>query len=134
MKSLRLLLASFFFSMLLAPVAHCAETAQAADQRLVGIWEEFDPSSNVVQFFANHTVRIYLTEEEGSDSGLHWIGGTWKILPDSSLSMDMSANGKSLNKVVKLVFRKDEMVLIDDDQNETRHRRLVGEIPEKYRW
>ncbi len=134
MKSIRLLFTLLFSFMLLAPAAHGEETAQDADQRLVGIWQEFEPSSNVIQFLSDHTVRLYLTKEEGGDMNIHWIGGTWKILPDSSLSMNMSANGRSLQRVVTLQFRKDEMVLIDDSQTETKHRRLSGEIPAKYRW
>lgn len=133
MKAVRLLFLLFVSSILFASAAASAEPDQTPDQRLIGIWEEYEPSSNFVQFFPDHTVRLYLTEEEGGDSNTHWIGGKWSV-SGSILTMNLEANGNEMSRQLKLVFDEKEMVMVDDDEGETRHRRYTGELPEKYRW
>ena len=134
MKTIRFLLILVLSTLGFAPAAFSAEPLTSTEQKLVGTWEEYEPSSNVVRYYSDRTIRLYLTEEEGSDTGTHYIEGSWSISPDSTLTMNLSANGRSLTQTVKVVFKNDEMWLVDEEKGETKHRRLAGDIPEKYRW
>jgi len=135
MKTIRLLLFLVLSGAGFAPAAMSAEPLTASEQQLVGIWEEYSPSSNVVQFYPDRSMRIYLTQEEGAQMKLHWIEANWSVSPESMLTLNFSANGKSFSQSVKLVFEDKEMWLVDKEKNSTtKHHRITGEIPGKYRW
>ena len=129
MKTIRILFAAAFLAL-----AGCASQPQTPEQRVVGTWEEYEPNSNVTQFFADHTMKIYLTQEEGAEMKMHWIKATWTVSPDSVVTLSFSANGKSFSESAKLSFEKDEMWLTQENGVVTKSRRLGGDIPEKYRW
>ena len=133
MNTLRLLPALLGCVLALATAAQAAPD-QPGEQALVGIWQEYEPASNLVQFFPDHTMRIYLTREEGGALNLHWIGGSWSLAPDLTLTMTLSANGNSMTDRVKVTFEQGEMWLLDAHQAATRHRRLSGEMPARFRW
>jgi len=130
MKTIRLLLL-----LLIAGIGFAGPAAASTpDERLIGTWEEYDPSSNVIQFFPAHTLKLYLTQEEGEESDSHYIGGTWSLSSGGILTMHMSLGSKEMTQTVKVVFRGDEMVMVGEDDSETIHRRLKGALPEKYVW
>ncbi len=132
MKTIRLLILLFASAMwLTAPSASAAEAS--LDQKLVGLWEEYDPSSNFIQFFDDHTLKLYLTKEEGEGTATHYISGTWSISNDHILTMKLTANGNSMTRSVGLKFDEGDMVLIDDSAGETRHR-STDALPAKYLW
>jgi uncharacterized protein (TIGR03066 family) len=100
--------------------------------KLIGWWEEYSPSSNLVHFTQDGTVRLLL--KKGEIGNLHSLDGTWKITRGSNIQMVFSLNGKTLVRDGTLSFQSDEMLLIDKSGNKTRHRRHSGAIPEKYLW
>ncbi len=135
MKTIRFLLFLAFSGIAFAPAAMSAEPLTATEQQLVGTWEEYAPSSNVVQFYPDRTFRLYLTKEEGDQLQMHWIGATWAVSPEGTLTMIFSGNGKSFTRSIKLVFEEKEMWLVEEEsRGTTKHRRLTGDIPAKYRW
>jgi len=134
MKTIRALSLACLSGVLFLSHALAAEPAASPDQRLVGVWQEYQPDSGVTEFLPDHSLRVYLTKEERGAQNTHWISGSWKIAPGPVLQMDLSAEGQSVHKEARLAFDKDELVLIDESKTEARHRRLSGELPEEYRW
>ncbi len=120
-------------AMLLAPTAR-ADMPKPLEQRMVGMWQAQAPSTNVVQFFPDHTLRVYLTKKQGGPTKQHWYNGTWTITPQARLLVDMTVNGEVMHKEARVVFEGENMSLVDDRMYETRHRRLDGKLPNEYNW
>ncbi len=137
MKSVRILLALALCFIFLAPAARAADELTATEKRLVGIWQEYEPAFNVVQFFPDRTMRIYLTKEEREQMRANFIPATWVVSPDNMLSLTfMGKNGKGFTQTIKVVYKGKEMWLVDEKRPTTKHRRLKDEadIPAIYKW
>lgn len=103
-----------------------------AASTLVGRWEEFTPSSNIVEFVADGTIKLYLTK--GEVGTLHTLDGTWKMEDGDSVRMVFSVDGRTLARTAKLSFSGQEMVLTDGGGRQSKHRRHSGKLPDKYVW
>ncbi len=134
MKLLRLFPPMLFFALLLASPALRADMPLPLEQRMVGMWQALEPPANVVQFFPDHTVRLYLTKKQGAPTNQHWLGGTWKVTPDARLMVEMVANGGLMHKEARVVFSGEDMSLVDDRMYETRHHRINGKLPKEFNW
>lgn len=111
-----------------AQVRNAAEPAAA----LSGWWEEYSPSSNIIQFQPDGTVRLYL--KKGEIGNLRSLDGSWKLGGDkTTIQMVFSVAGKTLDRSAKLSFEGAEMVLTEDG-TQTRHRRHSGKLPATYIW
>lgn len=113
-----------------ASFAEEAKTEQAA--KLVGWWEEYYPSSNLVYFSQDGTVKLMLRKGEIGD--LHALEGTWEILDNQTIKMSFSANGNTLVRDAKLSVTDDSMTLTEANGSKTKHHRHSGEMPKEYIW
>jgi len=138
MKTTRFLLFLLAFSgAAFSPAAVAAEPLTASEQGLVGVWQEYSPSSNVTQFYQDRTMKIYLTKEEGARMKTHWIEATWSVSPENMLTLSFSANGKSFSQSAKLDWENEEMWLTQENDGTavtTKSRRITGGLPAKFRW
>ncbi len=136
MKSIRILVVLVFCLIGFAPAAMGADALNSTEQRLVGIWQEYEPASNVVQFFDNHTVRIYLTKEERAQMKVNFIEANWAVSSKGVLTLSFSRNGKTFSQSTNLEYKGEEMWLVDEGKPSTKHHRLKGEgdIPATYKW
>lgn len=137
MKSIRILVVMAFCLIGFAPAAMGADSLSSTEQRLVGIWQEYEPTSNVVQFFDNHTMRIYLTKEERAQMKINFIEANWTISDKGVLTLNFtSKTGKSFSQSINLEYKGEEMWLVDEGKSATKHHRLKAEsdIPATYKW
>ncbi len=118
--------------LLFSQAAFAAETKAEQATQLVGWWEEYSPSSNIVYFSEDGTVRLMLRKGEIGD--LHELVGTWEILDNQVIQMSFSANGNTLVRDAKLTVSDDSMTLTDESGGKTRHRRHSGKLPQEYVW
>lgn len=114
MNILRLLALTLLACCLAFPAA--ARGTSPAERRLVGIWQDDKDPENIIQFFPDHRVRIYLTRQEGQRSGMHWINGRWRLSHGRHLSMKLNMHGKGRASHIKhkrftLLFRKHRLVV-----------------------
>ncbi len=137
MKLLRILFALALSLIFLAPAAQAGDELSATEKRLVGIWQEYEPTSNVVQFFPDRTMRIYLTKEEREQMKVDFIPATWMVSPESVLTLTFTAkSGKSFSQSITLEYKGEEMWLVNENKPTTKHHRLnsAGDIPNIYKW
>jgi uncharacterized protein (TIGR03066 family) len=111
-----------------------AHTRAAADDsgKLVGLWAEYTPSDNLVNFTADGRVTMYLRKGEIGD--LHTLDGKWTLAGNGSLTVKFVANGQSIEQTTQLSFPGDEMVLTDEKGELTKHRRYTGALPAWTQW
>ena len=128
MKTIRLLLLLFAFGF--TPLAIGAEAGLG--DRLVGVWREYHPSSNVVRFNRDGTTRLYLRKGEIRD--LRSLDGKWVISDSGMLAITYAVGEKSLTLEARLTYEGEEMILIEKNGDQTKHRRHVGPIPQVYVW
>jgi hypothetical protein len=128
-KTIRLL---FIALLLFGHAVFATETKTEQAAKLVGWWKEYYPSSNLVQFTPDGTVRLMLRKGEIGD--LHELVGTWEILDNQVIQMSFSANGKTLVRDAKLTVSDDSMTLTDENGGKTKHRRHSGKLPNEYVW
>ena len=137
-RALRLLvlaLLGFVQPMLPAHAQEAATQASTPDAAtaLAGWWEEYSPSSNIVQFLPDGTVRLYLKKDE--IGALRSLDGTWKLENNqTTIEMVFTVLGRTLNRQAQIAFEGAEMVLTDSGAKKTRHRRHSGQLPAVYRW
>jgi uncharacterized protein (TIGR03066 family) len=124
--------ARFLLIALLCLVA--AHTSAIADdaQKLVGLWHEYSPSDNLVNFTADGRVVMYLRKGEIGD--LRTLEGNWTLPGNGMLTVKFTAQGQSVEQSNKLSFEDDEMILTDDKGERTRHRRYSGALPAWTQW
>lgn len=137
MKSIRILFVLAMSLIGFAPAAMGADELNSVEKRLIGIWQEYEPTSNVVQFFPDHTMRIYLTKEERAKMNINVIEANWTVSPKSVLTLNFTAkNGKTFSQSINLEYKGEEMWLVDEGKPTTKHHRLKGEgdIPATYKW
>lgn len=128
MKTMRLL---FLLSGLaLAAVAVAADSALG--DRLVGVWREYSPSSNVVRFEKDGNTRLYL--KKGEIGNLHSLDGKWTVGDSGMLSIVYTVGERSMTLEAMLSYEGEEMILTEANGTQTRHRRHVGPIPDIYIW
>jgi hypothetical protein len=102
-------------------------------EQIVGLWKEYSPSTNYVRFYKNGSLQLLLKKGEVRD--LRVLDGVWSISEKSDLLLKMSMNGKVFHtKSFRLVFRDQEMIMIDEKGEETKHRRHAGQPPSEYIW
>jgi len=98
--------------------------------RLVGMWDEIHPSDNLVYFAKDGSWKLYLEKEEIGK--LRTLIGKWTLSNDSKLTITFTIEGQAYSQSAKLSFDGQDMVLTDENRNETRHRRHKGPIPERF--
>lgn len=128
MKSIRWLLLLFAFGF--TPFAIGAEAGFG--DRLVGLWREYYPSSNVVQFFRDGTTKLYLRKGEIRD--LRSLNGKWVVSNSGMLTIIYTVGDKSLMLEARLAYENEEMTLTEKNGDQTKHRKHVGPIPEVFQW
>lgn len=128
MKSIRILLLLFTFGF--APFAAGADTGLG--NRLVGVWREYSPSTNIVEFGADGTTKLYLKKGEIRD--LRSLDGKWTVSDTGMLSITYVVGEKTLTLEALLSYAGEEMILTEKSGEQTKHRRHVGPIPEIYTW
>jgi hypothetical protein len=128
MKTLRLLLWLSFFAF--APLALAADAALG--DRLVGVWREYSPSSNIVRFDKDGTATLYL--KKGEIGNLRTLDGKWSVDESGMLSVVYTVQGRSMTLQARLSYEGEEMVLTEAGGERTKHRRHTGPIPEIYVW
>lgn len=122
-----------FFVLLAAALPATAAEPQNAATLLPGYWEEYSPSSNLVLFTADGTVKILLKKDEIGD--LRTLDGKWKMLNADTINLEFSLLDRPfLSTNAKVSFRAGEMILTDKQGQETKHRRHTGKIPQQYVW
>jgi len=100
--------------------------------KLVGLWHEYSPSDNLVNFLADGRVVMYLRKGEIGD--LHTLEGKWSLAQDGMLTVTFTALGKSVTQTNKMTFAGEEMIITDDKGEETKHRRYTGPLPAWTQW
>ena len=128
MNSIRLLLLLFAFAF--APLSLGADAGLG--DRLVGVWREYFPSSNVVQFYKDGTTKLYLKKGEIRD--LRSLDGKWIISDAGMLAITYAVGDKTLTLEAKLSYEGEEMILTEKNGDQTKHRKHVGPIPSAYVW
>jgi hypothetical protein len=128
MKTMRLLLV--LLSLVFGPLAIAADASLG--ERLVGVWREYSPSSNVVQFDKEGNTRLYL--KKGEIGNLHTLDGKWTVSDTGMLSITYTVGEKSMTLEARLSYEGEEMILTEASGEQTRHRRHTGPIPEIYVW
>jgi len=128
MKTIRSLLLLFAFGF--APLSIGAEAGLG--DRLVGVWREYYPSSNVVQFSKDGTTKLYLKKGEIRD--LRSLDGKWAVSDSGMLAITYAVGDKTLTLEARVSFDNEEMILTEKNGDQTKHRKHVGPIPQVYVW
>lgn len=128
MKTLRFLLALSGLALALLAVA----ADSALGDRLVGVWREYSPSSNIVRFDKDGTTTLYLKKGEIGD--LRTLNGKWNVDGSGMLSIVYTVGERSMMLQARLSYEGEEMVLTEASGERTKHRRHTGPIPEIYVW
>lgn len=102
------------------------------DTQIVGWWEEYSPSSNLVNFTGDGTVKLLLRQGEIGD--LHSLEGTWKLSETGVIHIVFSVNGQTIEKDCQVSFRGNDLIFTEADGQETKHRRHSGIPPKEYVW
>jgi hypothetical protein len=116
---------------LVVAVTAAGATAQDSATRLLGLWREFSPGDNLIEFTGGKFLR-YLRKGEIGDRRL--LEGDWQLSADGSISMRFTLEGRTFSQRGTLTFAGDEMVLTDRQGNATRHRRHSGPLPDWAQW
>lgn len=128
----RIAILFFFTFFIFGHTAFADETKSEQSVKLTGWWKEFSPSSNLIHFAQDGSVRIML--RKGEIGNLRSLNGTWKITKKNIVHLVFHARGKTMERDEKLSFKGDEMILTNWKGAKTRHRRHSGPLPEKYDW
>ena len=127
MRIARLLL---LYGLSFAPFAVGADSSLG--DRLVGVWREYSPSSNIVRFEKDGSTKLYLKKGEIGD--LRTLDGKWSVSESGMLSVIYTVGAKSMTLEARLSYQGDEMILTEASGEQTKHRRHTGPIPEIYVW
>ena len=129
MRILRLLAIAAFLSLGAQGAALAQDSPRA---RLVGLWDEFQPGSNLVEFAGDGTWKLYLKKGEIGD--LRTLNGEWTVNDEGVLTTVLVMQGQRKAMTSKLSFAEEEMILTDPRGGITRHRRNSGPIPAWFQW
>jgi hypothetical protein len=113
-----------------APLAAAADVSLG--DRLVGVWREYSPSSNIVRFEKDGTTTLYL--KKGEIGNLRTLDGKWTVSDTGMLSIVYTVGEKSMTLQARLSYEGEEMILTEASGEQTKHRRHTGPIPEIYVW
>lgn len=136
MSTLRLLvlvLAACF----LTPSAASAARGHTPEQRLVGIWQDSKDPENIIQFYADHSLRIYLPKSEGQARNAHWIPGTWELARGGKLTLRLSMPGSPGMVKIKeftIAFTRKGFVVKEQGQVVGRQHRISERTLKKHLW
>lgn len=122
---------------LLAPSAASAARAHTPEQRLVGIWQDSKDPENIIRFYANHSVRIYLPKSEGQPRNAHWIPGTWELAHGRELTLRLSipdSPGATKIKKFTIVFTRKGFTVKEHGKVVGQQRRISERTLKKYLW
>lgn len=120
-----------FLGLFQAPAVQAATTGTPTEQ-LVGTWAETGGKDSLVTINKDGSFKLYLKKGEIEDK--HYLEGTWKLNPDGKFVVSLNIGDKPDEFSAQLKFEGDEMVLVDDEGKETRHKRHDGPIPERFNW
>lgn len=136
-KSILTLLAFALSILWLAPSAAIAAPARTAEHRLVGIWQDdMDPDS-IIQFYPNHTLRIYLTPSEGKARNAHWIDGTWTLSRGRHLTMKLKMpqpGSKAKIRKFTIEFTRTGFTLGENGKVIARQHRIIEQTLRQHLW
>lgn len=134
MNILRFLMLAVLACSLAFPAA--ARTLPRAEQRLVGIWQDGKNPDNIIQFFPDHRVRIYLSREEGHASGTHWIDGHWRLRGHHlTMTLNMRSKGRmSRVKHFTLQFARGKLVVKSGRKVLGRQHRISKKTLQSHLW
>jgi hypothetical protein len=135
MTTFRLFVLALLACCISAPAA--ARPAHAAEQRLIGIWQDNQDPENIIQFFPDHRVRIYVSERAGKAKQLHWIDGRWQLARgrDLTMTLRMPTNG-GMSRVRKFTLRflKHGLVVESHGKVLGRQHRISAATLKKHLW
>ena len=106
-------------TMMIISVICISATCIAATSEILGKWKAQDRDGTIVEFFSDGRVSIQLSE--GSDQSMT---GSWVILDDGRLKIELSMFGQTVTQVGQLSFVNEEMIIVDSDNTRTRHKRV----------
>jgi len=134
-KTMRLLLALLVLSVTACSTApNTAGSLKSNEKQVVGLWEEYSPGASCVQYFADHTMKIYATQAESRElGGSHSMDGNWSLGDDNAMEVVISLGGKSSKIRTQMIFEKGELWVKWDDGSINKLRR-IKELPAKYNW
>ena len=134
MKTFKLLLLLLVTTLSFAPAAQAAEELKPNEKQMLGLWEEYAPGANCVEFFDDHTMKIYLTAEEGKDTGGdHFVLANWSMDEKNVMTLTIAMGEQSFKQSAQVVFENGEMWLKEQDGSTTKNRRIKA-VPAKYKW
>lgn len=134
----RLIALALLACCLTQPAAAKTSTAapqHATERRLVGIWQDDHDPDNIIQFYPDHAMRIYLPRSEGG--GAHWIDGTWTLAPGGKLTMRMTVPGAGSTPKVKeltIVFTRKGFVVKEGGREVGRQHRISERTLKTHLW
>jgi hypothetical protein len=123
----------------LVPAAHAATgaaaQAPAREQQLIGIWQDDHDPENIIQFFPNHAVRIYVPKDDGQADNTHWVDGSW-ALAGRELTLTLNTPGGGMSRVKKftVAFTRGAMVVKARGKVVGRQHRITGQALQKHLW
>jgi hypothetical protein len=128
------LLRHLVFLSLIALTATAAQAQNTLGTKLVGLWQEYSPTDNLVSFLKDGTWKLFLTQ--GEIGNLKSLDGRWSVSEqDGTLVMIVVLGGKEKPMPpLRLSFEGAEMILTDGAGKQTRHRKHQGPIPARYQW
>jgi hypothetical protein len=137
MKSFRLIALTLALLACWFSVPAAARPAHGTEQRLVGIWQDDKDPENIIQFFPDHKVRIYVSRRDGQVDKLHWIDGRWQLARGRDLTMTLhmpSNGGMSRARRFTLLFRKQGLVVKSRGKVVGRQHRISEAVLKKHLW
>lgn len=125
-------------AMLVLSFTACSTAPSSAlkpnEKQVLGIWEEYSPGSNCVEFYQDHTMKIYLTKQEGSSmGGRHYIEADWTLDEQNLLTLTIAMGDKSFKQSAHVIFEKGEFWMKERNGTITKNR-PVKAVPAKYQW
>jgi uncharacterized protein (TIGR03066 family) len=121
MPSIKRLLYIFVIIAISSP----ARAGEGDFERLIGYWREIGSTEALIEFRRNGELTALFPRGDRANR----LDGTWKLLPNDGITMTFTTDSRSLRQDGTLKFEGDEMVLIDDKGERTRHRRFTEPLP-----
>lgn len=135
MNILRLLALTLLACSLAFPAA--ARPASTNERQLVGIWQDDQDPENIIQFFPDHRVRIYVSRADGKHTGTHWIDGHWRLTHGHNLTMKLKMRSNRRGAHIKrftLQFGKQGLVVKSGGKVLGRQHRISRVVLSKHLW
>lgn len=134
MKALRIALLPLLCGLLFSSPALPAEPEGALDQRVIGMWQDTGRTGDVMELLPDHTMKMYLTRQDGAKLNKHYLPATWSIEADSAFVISVTdPAGKQHQRKMSVSFENGDMVLEYEGRHDSTMHRIKA-LPEKYRW